>query len=92
MCEARGALGDRVETQALVCAAGMRDADRDAAGAVGVTDDAFLRDVEVLAIAVEQGPARLRVGMRLSVSVQLVVGEFRLAGRTITACRSRRPA
>ena len=50
-------------------AVGMGDAHGGAARAIGVAVDAFVRDVEVLAVAVEQLPQRLRIGMRLGICV-----------------------
>ena len=54
----------------------MGDAHRRAARAIGVAGDAFVRDVEVLAIAVEQLPQRGRIGMRLGIGIARIVGQL----------------
>ena len=58
MREARGAGGDVVEAQELVGPVGMGNAHRGAAGAIGVTADAFVGNVQMLAITVEELPQR----------------------------------
>ena len=47
----------------------MGNAHGGAARAIGVTADAFVGDVQVFAIAVEELPQRLRSGMRLGICV-----------------------
>src|SRR3546814_6633997 len=54
VCEARRAGSDLIEAENFVTAVAVRDAHRSAARAIGVARDAFMRDVEELAIAVEQ--------------------------------------
>ena len=63
MREARGAGGDRVEAQNLVAAIRMGDAHGRTARAIGMTRDALMRDVEIFAVAVEQLPQRLGIGV-----------------------------
>ena len=75
--EPGGTSGNRVEAQDLVMPIGMRDPHRGAARAVGMPGDAFVRDVEVVAIAVEQVPQRLARGMGLRVGIAGIVGQLR---------------
>ena len=49
-----------VEGQRFVGAAGVSDADGDAPGPVRVAVDALMRNVEVLAVTIEQIPERRR--------------------------------
>ena len=56
---------------------GMSDADRRAPRTVGVAGDALVRNVEMLAVTVEQFPQRRRTGVGLRVRIARVFGEFR---------------
>ena len=57
-------------------AVGMGDAHGGAARAIGVAGDAFMGDVEMLAVAVEQLPRRSRIGMRQCVGIAGVVSQL----------------
>jgi hypothetical protein len=57
----------------------MRDADGNAMPVGGVTVDAFVRDIQPLAIAIEQVPEPRRCKLALSIGIAGEVGEQRHA-------------
>ena len=78
--EARGVLGDLAVAQDLVAAVGLDDDDGRPI-AVDMPVDAFVRDVQPLAVAVEQLPQPGGREMRLGIGVARVGREARHGGR-----------
>ena len=76
---ARRFVGDGSEADRLVMPVGMRDADRDAVRISRMPVDAFVRDVQPLAIAVEQFPQPRGCEVALRIRIAGVIGEQRHA-------------
>ncbi len=84
--ELRRTGGDLVEAQEFVMPISMGDPHRGAARAIGMAGDAFVGDVEVLTVAIEQVPQRGPAGMRLGIGIAGVVGE---SGHATGLCTNR---
>ena len=65
----------------------MRDADGNAMPVVGVTVDAFVRDVQMLAVTIEQVPKASRCKLALRISIAGEVGEQRHADYVDLRCQ-----
>src|SRR5258708_32879533 len=86
MGEARGVAGDPPEAQHLVVAVGM-DHDHRRMRLAGMTVDTLVRDVQPLAIAVEEFPEPARGKMRLGVRVARVLRQLGHGGTISKAPR-----
>ena len=92
MGEACGTCRNCIEAENFIAAIGVGDADGGAAAAIGVAGDAFMRDVEMIAVAVEQTPGRVGRRMRLRIGIATIVGEFGHPSRPFTLSNGGRAA